>query len=131
MKALLTRFVLLALAAQTFSACGMGTEFMPSREANQTLKVKVGETFILKLAEPVMPYVRQLKSDYDKQLVSYLKQDRIPPGGLFPAPGAVGDEAWQFKATKAGTTILHFEIKPSSSDEGTQVDREVTIEVTP
>ena len=97
---------ILLLAAFSLTACNMGKQVIDEDMDGQTVKVKAGDTFILKLwGNPTTGYSWNMEDNTDN-IVSLNGDPEYKSDSLLTGSG--GTYTYTFTAANAGTTTLKF-----------------------
>ena len=98
--------VLFVLAGMLLAACGTNSKGITEDMDGQTVSVKVGDTFNVRLqGNPTTGY-NWVMADYDSSVVSQVGDVDYHADSLLTGSG--GTYIYQFKALTTGTTMLTF-----------------------
>jgi predicted secreted protein len=101
-------------------------------EGTKALEVRVGERFAIALpANVTIPMKWRIDPPPDAKLLAASEEKYFeePPKGCDGCTGYGGTRVFPFEAKAAGTTTLHFALRPLSDPKG-KAQKETTIEVT-
>ena len=127
MKRIFRAFLGLILIGITLMATGC-TQTLTEDMNGQTVTVKVGEPFVIKIhGNPTTGYSWQMDS-YDSGIVEQVKDTAYRPDSLLT--GAGGVYTYTFRATAVGTVQLNFNyLRPWEKDVPPYKTFSITVEV--
>jgi predicted secreted protein len=101
-------------------------------EGTKTIAAKIGERFAIALpANVTIPMKWRIDPPPDAKLLAAGEEKYVeePPKGCDGCTGYGGTRVFPFEAKAAGTTTLHFALRPLTDPKG-KAQKEATIEVT-